>query len=270
MRSHLRKRTARGDLPSIEDLEFLSREEMRGHRISLEFERTELGLQDRGIESTIVFFGSSRVAEDEVGPPAARKSRAGGQTTRLAPANCYQMARDFGRLVSEKGGALSPKNGRHENVVTTGGGPGIMEAANRGAAEAGAPTIGLNIDLPTEQAPNEYITPGLSFHFRYFAIRKMHFAMRANALVVFPGGFGTLDELFEVLTLKQTRRTAGMPVILFCRSYWERLIDFDALLDFGMIAPKDLDLFQIVDSPEEGWQAMLDKGLSVPTPLKEQ
>ena len=246
------------------------REEMRSHRIALEFERAELGLIDRGIESTIVVFGSSRMSEKLIQPGQVKRLPRNAEAAHLTPCKYYQMARDFGRIVSELGGALTPRNGKHENVITTGGGPGIMEAANRGAAEAGSPTIGLNIDLPSEQAPNKYITPGLSFRFRYFAVRKMHFAMRANALVVFPGGFGTLDELFEILTLKQTRKAGGMPVILFCRSYWKRLIDFDALLEFGMVEPDDLELFKIVDSAEEGWEAMLELGLAVPTPLKER
>ena len=166
--------------------------------------------------------------------------------------------------------ALSSIEGGRENVITTGGGPGIMEAANRGAADTGAPTIGLNIELPTEQAPNRYITPGLSFHFHYFAVRKMHFAMRANALAAFPGGFGTLDEVFEILTLKQARRASGMPIILFCRDYWENVVDFYALAELSMISPADLALFQIVESAEEGWEALLDRGLTISTPLKEK
>ena len=270
MQSLTRKSTIFGDLPSTEDLDFLMREEMRSHRIALEFERAELGLIDRGIESTIVVFGSSRMSDKPSQPAQNKHLRRNANTTHFKPRKCYQMAHDFGRIVSELGGALSPKNGKHENVITTGGGPGIMEAANRGAAEAGAPTIGLNIDLPCKQEPNKYITPGLSFHFRYFAVRKMHFAMRANALVVFPGGFGTLDELFEILTLKQTRKAGGMPVILFCRSYWERLIDFNALLEYGMVEPQDLELFKIVDSAKEGWEAILELGLAAPTPLKER
>ena len=144
-----------------------------------------------------------------------------------------------------------------------------MEAANRGAAEAGAPTIAFNISLPDEQPPNKYVTPKLSFQFRYFAIRKMHFAMRANALAVFPGGLGTMDELFEILTLKQTRKTPSMPVVLFCRSYWEEVVNFAALAELGTVSESDLTLFQIVDSAEEGWQAMVKHGLTTQTPLRE-
>ena len=168
-----------------------------------------------------------------------------------------------------RGGALSSEHGTSENVITTGGGPGIMEAANRGAAEAGAPTIGFNIRLPDEQRPNKYLTPGLSFNFHYFAVRKMHFAMRANALAVFPGGFGTLDELFEILTLKQTHMTHSMPVILFCRDYWKRIVDFNALAEMGTIDGQDLGLFEIVDDAEEGWQALMKHGLTTQTPLRE-
>ncbi len=191
----------------VEDVPFLMRDELRGHRLALEFERAELGLRDHRIRSTIVVFGSARVAaspQDPAGPQLYRDLNA-----------WYEEARRFGHIVSERGGALHPIEGYRENVVTTGGGPGWMEAANRGASEAGAPTIGFNIQLPEEQRPNPYITPGLSFHFHYFAVRKMHFAMRANALAVFPGGLGTLDELFEILALKQTRKTVVCPCYFF-------------------------------------------------------
>ncbi len=244
---------------AIADTAFLMREEMRSQRLVLEFDRAELILQDHRIKSTVVVFGSARV-----GAPASGKAR-----PRKFSERWYEEARTFGRIVSERAGALTPIGGILENVVTTGGGPGIMEAANRGAADAGAPTIGLNIELPEEQEPNPHITPGLCISFRYFAVRKMHFAMRANALAVFPGGFGTLDELFEILTLKQTRKTGGMPVVLFCRKYWEEIVNFEALARHGMIAPEDLEMFAVVDSAEEGWTAMLERGLSVSTPLRE-
>lgn len=259
-----------GERLAIDDRDFLRREEMRGHRIALEFERAELGLQDRAIESTIVVFGSARAVAGHAGGKANRKTAKRRRSVTPLLERCYEMARDFGHIASVRGGALAADSGSHQNVVTTGAGPGIMEAANRGAHEAGAPTIGLNIEIPSEQTPNRYITPGLCFHFHYFAVRKMHFAMRANALVAFPGGFGTLDELFEILTLKQTRRTGGLPVILFCRDYWKRIVDFDALVQFGTVVKEDLELFQFVDSAEEGWQAMLDRGLTIPTPLKEE
>jgi uncharacterized protein (TIGR00730 family) len=262
--------TASDPLRWIADLSFLKREEMRGQRIALEFARAELGLKDHGIKSTVVVFGSARRhLSPEHRPPAKTKGRGRSRQAMSFAHSWYEQARHFGRIVSERAGPLTPKDGILENVITTGGGPGIMEAANRGASEAGAPTIGFNIQLPSEQEPNPYITPELSFSFNYFAVRKMHFAMRANALAVFPGGFGTLDELFEILTLKQTRKTRGMPVVLFCRQYWEKVVNFDALARMGMIAKEDLSLFTIADSAEEGWQAMLDRGLAVSTPLRE-
>lgn len=258
---------------AFEDHEFLMREEMRASRIALEFARADLVLRDEGIKSTIVVFGSSRTraSRQKRTPPAGshKSRRSAKHPSEHDLSTWYAEAREFGRIVSERGGALSPAAGIRENIVATGGGPGIMEAANRGAADVGAPTIGFNITLLTEQRPNKYITPGLSFQFHYFAVRKMHFAMRANALAIFPGGFGTLDELFEILTLKQTRRISGMPVILFCRSYWERVVNFAALAEMGTIDARDLDLFRVVDSAEEGWQAMVEYGLTTPTPLRE-
>jgi uncharacterized protein (TIGR00730 family) len=173
----------------------------------------------------------------------------------------YEAARAFARLASERGGALAPRNRWHHNVIATGGGGGIMEAANRGAHEAGAPTIGFNITLPHEQAPNGWTTPELSFRFHYFAMRKMHLAMRAAALVVFPGGFGTLDELFEILTLTQTGKMPRVPIVLFDPAYWRRLVDFAALADEGMIAPADLGLFAFADSAEEIWAHLTAAGL---------
>ena len=257
----------------FDDLDFLRREEMRATRLSLEFAKAELGLRDQGVKSTVVVFGSSRALT----PRAARRrveSARGNKAIAAAKklnelANWYEQAREFGRIVSERGGALSSKNGMRENIITTGGGPGIMEAANRGAADAGAPTIGFNIRLPTEQRPNKYLTPELSFDFHYFAVRKMHFAMRANALAVFPGGFGTMDELFEILTLKQTRKTPAMPVILFGRDYWKTIVNFEALAELGTIDVRDLALFELVDSAEEGWEALEEHGLTAQTPLRE-
>lgn len=258
---------------AFEDREFLMREEMRANRIALEFSRADLLLRDQGVKSTIVVFGSARTPASKQKrdrqPSSQKRQRGAKQLPSQDLSTWYAEAREFGRISSERGGALSPVDGVRENIIATGGGPGIMEAANRGAAEVGAPTIGFNISLPTEQRPNKYITPGLSFQFQYFAVRKMHFAIRANALAIFPGGLGTLDELFEVLTLKQTRKITGMPVILFCRGYWERVINFSALLEMGTISAKDIDLFKIVDSAEEGWQAMLEYGLTTPTPLRE-
>ena len=170
----------------------------------------------------------------------------------------YQEARAFAKLVSEEGGALKPIDGQRDNVIATGGGPGIMEAANRGAHEAGAPSIGFNITLPGEQQPNAYSTPDLTFRFHYFAMRKMHFMMRAKALVAFPGGFGTLDELFEVITLVQTKKAKPVPIILFGSDYWKRLINMDVLIEEGAISPEDLALFQYVDDPQAAWDIIRD------------
>jgi uncharacterized protein (TIGR00730 family) len=228
------------DLLAYEDVDFLRREELRGARLELEFTKADLGMRDHGILSTVVVFGSARFKEDHP---------------------FYQQARELGRIVSERGGALNPTNGTHRNVICTGGGPGIMEATNRGAFDAGAKNIGLNIVLPHEQHINPYVTPGLSFQFQYFALRKMHFAMRANALVAFPGGFGTLDELFDILTLKQTGKVSGMPIILHGKDFWENLINFDTLIKHGTISPTDVEHFIIVDDPEEAWQVMVDYGL---------
>ncbi|WP_205563262.1 TIGR00730 family Rossman fold protein [Cohaesibacter haloalkalitolerans] len=228
------------DLLAYEDVDFLRREELRGARLELEFTKADLGMRDHGILSTVVVFGSARFKEDHP---------------------FYKQARELGRIVSERGGALNPTNGTHRNVICTGGGPGIMEATNRGAFDAGAKNIGLNIVLPHEQHINPYVTPGLSFQFQYFALRKMHFAMRANALIAFPGGFGTLDELFDILTLKQTGKVSGMPIILHGKDFWENLINFDTLIKHGTIAPMDVEHFIIVDDPEEAWQVMVDYGV---------
>lgn len=273
MQDRRKERRPNNDLLSFQDPEFLMRDEMRASRLALEFAKVELGLTDWGVKSTVVVFGSSRAVAPEEAErrlEAAKDPRQIDRARKLKQlARWYDEARTFGRIVSERGGALSSGREPRENVVTTGGGPGIMEAANRGAADAGAPTIGFNIEIPTEQKPNPYITPELSFRFHYFAVRKMHFAMRANALAVFPGGFGTMDELFEILTLKQTRKSPAMPVVLFCRDYWNRIVNFAALAEMGTIAPEDLALFETVDGAEEGWQAMVERGLTTATPLKE-
>ena len=258
---------------SFADPEFLMRDEMRASRLALEFAKAELSLLDEGIQSTVVVFGSSRAVSAEEAQRRASAARGKGAVAaakrHMKLSTWYEHARDFGRIVSEKGGALTSEHGMRDNVITTGGGPGIMEAANRGAIDAGAPSIGFNITLSEEQSPNEFLTRGLSIHFHYFAVRKMHFAMRANALAVFPGGFGTLDELFEILNLKQAHKTPEMPVILFSRDYWENIVDFEALTGLGTIDASDLALFEIVDTAEEGWQAMLELGLAPQTPLRE-
>ena len=254
----------------VEDVEFLLRDEMRSVRFALEYAKAELSLRDWGVRSTIIVFGSAQIPSPEEaqsllgaaqGAPAFERAR-----RRIRQTRWYELARAFGRLVSERGGALAPEGRLRDNVIATGGGPGIMEAANRGASDAGAPNIGFNISLPAEQEPNPYSTPELTFRFHYFAMRKMHLAMRANALAVFPGGFGTMDELFEILTLQQTRKAPPMSIVLFGRDYWHRIVDFDALVEDGMIAAEDLALFSFADSPEEGWEAMLRHGLKAHTP----
>jgi uncharacterized protein (TIGR00730 family) len=227
------------------DQDFLLGESTRGVRFMLEYEKAEEILKARRIISTIVVFGGARVLES------------GGPETHT---RWYAEARAFGRLASERGGACAVE-ADHCNVIATGGGPGCMEAANRGAQDAGAPSIGFNITLPHEQSPNAYSTPELTFNFHYFAMRKMHLAMRANALVVFPGGFGTLDELFEILTLRQTRKTPMVPIVLFDEGYWRSVINFDKLVEHGAIDAADLTLFRFADTAESAWAALLEQGL---------
>jgi uncharacterized protein (TIGR00730 family) len=247
------------------DVEFLTGPKMRPARMELEFLKPEIAFEQRDIHSTIVVFGSTRIVEPAVAcrrleeararlaeaPGDPRRQRAVAQATRIhAKSHYYDIAREFARLVAQSNG-----NGC-DLVVTTGGGPGIMEAANRGAYDAGAQSIGLNISLPLEQKPNAFITPGLCFQFHYFAIRKFHFLLRAMALVVFPGGFGTLDELFEVLTLRQTGRMQHIPIILVGEEFWSKAVDFQFLADEGTIADDDLRLFQIVDAAADAWAAI--------------
>ncbi len=200
----------------VEDTDFLHRDEVRGVRLQLEYEKPEILLREWGVRSTIIVFGSARI-------PSPEKARA----IRKA----------------------------------AGGGPGVMEAANRGAHDVGAPTIGFNINLPAEQFPNPYTTPELTFRFQYFGMRKMHMALRTNALVVFPGGFGTLDELFELITLQQTGKTARSPIVLFDEAYWKKLINFDLLVEEGMIAASDLNLIAFAETAEEVWSLLVERGL---------
>ncbi|WP_299586039.1 TIGR00730 family Rossman fold protein [uncultured Tateyamaria sp.] len=222
------------------DDEFLCRDELRPVRLQLELLKPEMLMNEAGIKSTIVLFGGARIPDPEHKETARTKTLAD-------LSHYYDEARTFARLMTEK----SIASGGTENVVVTGGGPGVMEAGNRGAVDAGGASIGLNIVLPFEQAPNAYVTPDLSFNFHYFAIRKMHFLMRARAISVFPGGFGTLDELFEALTLIQTGRMERVPFLLFGRAFWESIINWDALSDAGTISADDLDLFRFVDTAEE-------------------
>jgi uncharacterized protein (TIGR00730 family) len=261
------KRSKSYRLP-IEDTDLLLRDEMRAMRFALEYAKAELSLRDWGVRSTIIVFGSAQIPSPEQAANLLREARGTPAfervTRRLKQTRWYELARVFGRLVSERGGALATGGGLRDNVIATGGGPGIMEAANRGASDAGAPSIGFNISLPAEQEPNPYSTPELTFRFHYFAMRKMHLAMRAHALAVFPGGFGTMDELFEILTLQQTRKAPPMPIVLFGRDYWRRIVNFDGLVEDGMIAAENLALFSFADDPEEGWEAMLQHGLRAP------
>ena len=222
------------------DGDFLRREELRPVRLQLELLKPELELDARGIESTVVMFGGARIPSPE--------KRDTARTRTLADlTHFYEEARRFARLVTERSLAA----GGRENVIVTGGGPGVMEAGNLGAEEAGGISIGLNIVLPHEQAPNAHVTPELCFNFHYFGIRKMHFLMRASAVAVFPGGFGTMDELFESLTLIQSKRMKAVPFLLFGEEFWRRIVNWEALEESGTISPDDLDLFRFVETAEE-------------------
>jgi uncharacterized protein (TIGR00730 family) len=227
------------------DDDFMCREELRPVRLQLELLKPQLMMDEHGIESTIVLFGGARIPDPAQKDSARTKTL--GELTKY-----YAEAQTFARIMTQRSLA-SP--GR-QNVIITGGGPGVMEAGNRGAAEAGGESIGLNIVLPHEQAPNKYVTPDLSFNFHYFAIRKMHFLMRAAAICVFPGGFGTLDEMFESLTLIQTGRMKRVPFLLFGRAFWETIINWDALSDAGTISPQDLKLFRFVETAQEAVHAI--------------
>jgi uncharacterized protein (TIGR00730 family) len=243
----------------VEDTEFLLRDEMRAMRFALEYAKAELILRDWRIRSTIIVFGSSRV-------PSPEATTANVTTLQARQQAWYAAAREFGRIASLRGGALKRGGEWRDNVVATGGGRGLMEAANRGASEAGAPTIGFNITLPTEQLPNSYTTPALTFRFHYFAMRKMHLAMRANALAIFPGGFGTFDELFEMLTLQQTRKAPPIPIVLFDRAYWRQVVNFEALIETDMVADEHRELFEFADTPEEAWLSIERRGLRAHPP----
>lgn len=252
-----------------EDTEFLNLPELRPVRMQLELLKPEMTLVQEGVGSTVVLFGGTQVLEKEDADSrlaeaqknlAARPNDKACQREvlraerRVAKIKFYDDAREFSRLVS----STCQTQGRCDYVVVTGGGPGIMEAGNRGAYEAGAKSIGLNITLPDEQAPNPYITPELCFQFDYFALRKMHFLMRAKALVTFPGGFGTLDELFNALTLRQTQRMQDIPIILYGTEYWNNILNFQYLADEGVIRDEHLDLIDYADTPEEAWKIIQD------------
>ncbi len=249
------------------DTDFIARPELRPLRLELELLKPEMGFIEEKVNSTIVAFGGTQVVEREEAerrlaaaekqaaeePQSAKRKRAVERARRiLDKSKYYDEAREFGRLVTSQ----CQVNHNCDFVIITGGGPGIMEAANRGAFDAGGKSIGLNITLPAEQMPNAYIAPELCFQFHYFAIRKMHFLMRARALVVFPGGFGTLDELFDALTLRQTGRMQEIPIILFGESYWQKVIDFQFLADEGVIADEHLDLITYAETAQQAWEAI--------------
>jgi len=242
------------------DPEFLLRRETRGIRFQLEMLKPDLDQAEQGVDSTVVVFGSARFASPETAQASLSQAQQSGDANaleeaqrQLRNAHYYDQARQFANLVA----VHSAQRRRDERLyIATGGGPGIMEAANRGAHEMGALSVGLNIALQHEQRPNPYITPTLSFKFHYFALRKMHFMMRAKALVAFPGGFGTLDELFEVITLVQTRKSKPVPIVLFGTDYWKRLVNMDVMVDEGVISAQDLDLFTYVDDAGSAWDVI--------------
>ena len=251
------------------DFDFLKRDDIRHVRMTLELLKTETLLRDNSVKATVVVFGSARIVPHDVAelrlkaaveeakrkPRDAAAKRALFRAERvLAKSHFYDEARQFGMIVS----TICQIEGRNDFVIATGGGPGIMEAANRGAFDVGAKSVGFNIDLPHEQEPNPYITPDLCFRFHYFALRKFHFILRAKALVVFPGGFGTLDELFDTLCLRQTRRMQAIPIILYGREYWESLLDFSQMADEGVVDDDDLKLISYAESPAEAWKIIAD------------
>lgn len=256
-------------LRAYEDMGLLHRSELRPVRLQLELLKAEMLLQEEGIESTIVLFGSARTPprEEAEARVAAASQRFRDHpedrrterelmvaTNLLAKSRYYEEAGRFAKLVSEQ----CQGGGRNHYVICTGGGPGIMEAGNRGAWEVGAKSVGMNITLPHEQAPNPYITPNLCFQFHYFAIRKMHLLLRAKAAVFFPGGFGTMDELFETLTLIQTRKMVPIPIVLFGKDFWTRLVDWDFFVSEGVISPEDLSIFRFCETAEEAWKHICD------------
>lgn len=264
-------------IPADRDTDFLQRDELRPVRLALELLKPDLIQREQGIQSTVVVFGSARLTE----PAQARRFLAAAEAKlaenpddpdyrravavaarHLTLSRYYDEAREFGRLVS----STCQIDGRCDFVVVTGGGPGIMEAANRGAADIGAKSIGLNITLPHEQRPNPYITPELCFQFRYFALRKMHFLLRAKALVAFPGGFGTLDELFDALMLLQSGKVSGVSVVLVGRAFWDRLINWPMLVEEGLISAKDLNLFHYAETASEAWQLIVANHGANPKP----
>lgn len=262
----LQKLSAAYRLPAS-DMDFLLSDSMQGVRFLLEFAKAEEQLRHWGIQTTIVVLGSARVRPVNGSDPVAAAD-AGGFRSKSHVARWYDETRRFGRIVSERGGALTPVNGQRHNIIATGGGPGLMEAANRGAADVGAPSIGFNIQLPREQEPNPYSTPELTFQFHSFTMRKMHLALRAAAAIAFPGGFGTLAEVFEVLTLVQTRKARPIPIVCLDPDYWTRVVNFDALLEDGMISPADFETLRFADDAEGAWQELIAAGVRASNPCQ--
>jgi hypothetical protein len=244
---------------AFQDMDFLLREDLRPVRFQLELLKPELMLDEAKIGSTFVMYGSARIPEPskaDVLLAAASTDQQRIVAERLkAKSHYYDEARELARLASR---TAPDEDGTRHFVVCSGGGPSIMEAANRGACDEGAESIGLNIVLPHEQLPNSYVTPSLSFQFHYFALRKMHFLLRARAVAVFPGGFGTFDEAFELLTLIQTGKVKPLPILFFGREFWERVVDFEALVEEGVVSPQDLDLFRYVETAQEAWEIIQD------------
>ncbi|MBA3676696.1 MAG: LOG family protein [Sphingosinicella sp.] len=240
---------------AFQDMDFLLREDLRAVRFQLELLKPELMMNEANIGSTFVMYGSARIPEpgkaDALISAASTDSQRAVAERLKAKSKYYDEARKLARMASRCG---TDENGKRQFVVCSGGGPSIMEAANRGAADEGVDSIGLNIVLPHEQLPNPYVTPSLSFQFHYFSLRKMHFLLRARAVAVFPGGFGTFDEGFELLTLIQTGKIKPIPIMLFGREFWERVISFEALVEEGVISPDDLKLFKFVETAEEAWE----------------
>jgi uncharacterized protein (TIGR00730 family) len=242
------------------DPEFLLRRETRGIRFQLEMLKPDLAQQEHGIEHTVVVFGSARFQSQEKAQKTLEAAQSSGVVRDIKRAEAlvrnahfYEQARAFGHLIAQYS---ANKHNPNKLFICTGGGPGIMEAANRGASEAGGISVGLNIALPHEQTPNPYITPALSFKFHYFALRKMHFMMRAKALVAFPGGIGTMDELFETLTLVQCKKAKPVPIVLFGTDYWKKVFHPEMMMEEGVIAEEDLQLFRFVDSVEDAWEVI--------------
>lgn len=244
---------------AFQDTEFLLREDLRPIRFQLELLKPELLLDEANIGSTLVVYGSARIPEPSKAAEMLEQAEDGLQKRiaerMVAKAKYYDEARKLGQLAGQ---CDCDEDGKRQFVVCSGGGPSMMEAANRGAADVGAESIGLNIVLPHEQAPNEYVTPSLSFQFHYFALRKMHFLIRARAVACFPGGFGTFDEMFELLTLVQTGKMKAVPILLFGKDFWTRVIDFEALAEEGTISPENLHIFRFVDTADEAWEMIND------------